>query len=107
MLQERLAALVQAHDAVTHGWLARENWLKQCLDLQLFNREADQLDASSSAHEAFLDVSDLGTSLDEVNALEKRHHDLEKTLAAQDDRLQAFNDVADKLVAKKHYDSNK
>lgn len=107
VLQERLTALVKAHEAVSRGWDERENWLKQCLDLQLFNKDADQLDASSSSHEAILQVSDLGNSLDEVKALEKRHHDLEKTLAAQDDRFVAFNDITDKLLAKKHYDSEK
>lgn len=105
VLEERLAALVQSHEAVSRGWLEKENWLKQCLDLQLFNKDADQLDASSSSHEAILQVSDLGSSLDEVKALEKRHRDLEKTLAAQDDRFIAFNEVTDKLLAKKHYDS--
>jgi len=107
LIEESLGKLIRAHDDITRGSLERENWLKQCLDLQLFNREADQLDASTSAHEAVLGHCDLGNSLDEVKALEKRHRDLEKTLAAQDERFQAFNDVADKLVSKRHYDADK
>lgn len=33
------------------------------MDLQLFNREADQIDAATSSHETFLDYKDLGVSV--------------------------------------------
>lgn len=61
-IQERLTKLSTEHEVLRRGWIEKENWLKQCLDLQVFNKEADQIDASSSAHEAFLDFSDLGVS---------------------------------------------
>ncbi|KAK6641322.1 hypothetical protein RUM44_013031 [Polyplax serrata] len=44
-------------------------------------------------------------SLDDVKAAEKRHLDLENTLAAQDEKLQSFSDFADILISKQHYDS--
>ena len=43
--------------------------------------------------------------MDDVQALLKRHDDFENTLFAQDDRLKAFSDIADKLIAANHYDS--
>jgi len=42
-----------------------------------------------------------------VEALQKRHDDFENSLAAQDERLKAFSEAADKLIAVKHYDSKK
>lgn len=41
---------------------ARDGLLKEQLDLQLFNREAERIDATTKGHEAFLDYTDLGVS---------------------------------------------
>jgi spectrin beta len=43
-------------------------------------------------------------SLDDVEALIKRHEDFENTLFAQDERLKAFSELADKLIGAGHYD---
>lgn len=43
-------------------------------------------------------------SLDDVEALLKRHEDFENTLYAQDERIKAFNEMANKLIASNHYD---
>lgn len=44
-------------------------------------------------------------SLDDVEALMKRHEDFENTLYAQDERLKSFSELADKLIGAGHYDS--
>jgi spectrin beta len=44
-------------------------------------------------------------SLDDVEALQKRHEDFENSLAVQDERLKSFSEAADKLIAVNHYDS--
>jgi spectrin beta len=44
-------------------------------------------------------------SLDDVEALIKRHEDFESTLCAQDERLKAFSELADKLIKAGHYGS--
>ncbi|RZF42143.1 hypothetical protein LSTR_LSTR016934, partial [Laodelphax striatellus] len=44
-------------------------------------------------------------SIDDVEALLKRHEDFENMLYAQDERLKAFGEAADKLIALGHYDS--
>ena len=65
---------------------------------------------------AFTFTSSIGTlsfpffpqsSLDDVEALQKRHDDFENSLAAQDERLKSFSEAADKLIAAKHYDTKK
>lgn len=105
-VSERLDKLHGLYQAVISDWLAKEARLQQCLELQQFNREADQIEATTSSHEAFLDFTDLGESLDDVEALLKQHEKFENTLQAQDDRLKAFSDTADKLIAQNHYDTD-
>ncbi|OAD53242.1 Spectrin beta chain, brain 4 [Eufriesea mexicana] len=103
---ERLDKLHGLYQAVTSDWMAKEAWLQQCLELQQFNREADQIEATTSSHEAFLEFTELGESLDDVEGLLKQHEKFENTLHAQDDRLKAFSDTADKLIAQNHYDKD-
>ena len=103
-VRERLEKLSGLHQAVSSDWMAKDLWLKQCLELQQFNREADQIDATTSSHQAFLEFTNLGESLDDVEALLKQHEKFENTLHAQDDRLKAFSDTADKLIRQNHYD---
>ncbi|CAL1674075.1 unnamed protein product [Lasius platythorax] len=105
-VRERLDKLNGLYPAVMANWTTKEEWLRQCLELQQFNREADQIEATSSSHEAFLEFTDLGESLDDVEALLKQHEKFENTLHAQDDRLKAFSDTADKLIAQNHYDKD-
>lgn len=91
----------------------------------MFNKEADNIDAATSSHQAFLEFNNLGVSLnfsvsplltyliyfhlqeslDEVETLLKQHRAFVNTLNAQDERLNAFNDGADALIAAQHYDS--
>jgi len=59
---EQLELLNAEHQAVRRGWVEKDDWLRQCLDLQLLNREADQIEASTSSHEVFLANTDLGVS---------------------------------------------
>ena len=59
---ERLELLNAEHQAVMHGWVEKGDWLWQCWDLQLLNREANQIEASTSSHEVFLANTELGVS---------------------------------------------
>ncbi|XP_050536729.1 spectrin beta chain, non-erythrocytic 5 isoform X2 [Daktulosphaira vitifoliae] len=91
---------------VMDEWSQKKEWNKQCLALQVFNKEADHIDAATSGSEMFLDYTDLGGSIDDVEALLKRHEDFENSLYAQDDRLKTFCEMANKLVSTDHYDKN-
>ncbi|KAK4313156.1 hypothetical protein Pmani_015473 [Petrolisthes manimaculis] len=104
-VKEKMAQLGEEQGAIHRGWQEKGDWLRQCMDLQLFNREADQIDAATSSHETFLEYKDLGGTLDDVEALLKRHDDFENTLMAQDERLRTFSEMADKLIAAEHYDA--
>jgi spectrin beta len=59
-VEKTLIELEEEEKAVRRGWQEKEDWLRQCRDLQVFEREADHLDSATSAHEAFLEFQDLG-----------------------------------------------
>ncbi|XP_039432326.1 spectrin beta chain, non-erythrocytic 1 isoform X2 [Culex pipiens pallens] len=102
---EMIQKLSAEQEAVQAGWLVKEKKLQQCIELQVFNREADKIDATTKSHEAYLEYADLGNSLDDVEAILKRHTDFENTLGAQDKILRNFSDGADKLIRNNHYDA--
>ncbi|XP_058824690.1 spectrin beta chain, non-erythrocytic 1 isoform X6 [Topomyia yanbarensis] len=102
---EMIKKLATEQEAVHVGWQVKEKKLQQCIELQIFNREADKIDATTKSHEAYLEYGDLGDSLDDVEAILKRHTDFENSLGAQDKILKNFSDGADKLIRNNHYDS--
>ncbi|XP_050079457.1 spectrin beta chain, non-erythrocytic 1 [Anopheles maculipalpis] len=99
-------AKLEAERQQLHGaWLSKEKKLQQCIELQIFNREADKIDATTKSHEAYLEYDDLGDSLDDVEAIMKRHIDFENSLGAQDKILKNFSEGADRLIRNNHYDA--
>ena len=75
-------------------------------DLQLFNREADQLDASTSAQAKLLENLDVGDNFPDVELSLKRHEDFSATLTAQEERVGAELEMVNRLVDAGHYSSN-
>lgn len=53
--------------------------------------------------ESFLQIRDLGDSLDAVESLLKKHEDFEKSLAAQEEKIHALDEFATKLIEGGHY----
>uniref|UniRef100_A0A336KQL4 CSON014177 protein n=1 Tax=Culicoides sonorensis TaxID=179676 RepID=A0A336KQL4_CULSO len=100
-----LEKLQKEQNEMRDAWRNKEQYLQQSVELQIFNREADKIDATTKSHEAFLDYIDLGSSLDDVEAILKRHNDFENTLGAQDKICKGFSEHADKLIQAGHYDS--
>ncbi|XP_059044966.1 spectrin alpha chain, non-erythrocytic 1 [Achroia grisella] len=100
---EKIKLLQDEQKALDKAWEEKEAYLKQLVQLQCFNREADQIDATSGAHEAYLEYKECGSSVDEAEALLKRHEELEARLAAQDERLAAFQTRAQDLERIPHY----
>ncbi|XP_063371372.1 spectrin beta chain [Cydia amplana] len=100
---DKINHLEAEQQAVKKGWEDKDGRLRELVELQAFNREADQIDASSGAHEAYLEYSQSGASVDEASALLKRHEELEARLSAQAERVQALRQRADKLVQRPHH----
>ena len=80
-------------------WQSKQEFFYQCLEFQLFMRDAEQADTWITKQESFLANDNLGESLDDVEALLKKHEDFEKSLAAQEEKAKYLEDSADKLVA--------
>ncbi|XP_072162112.1 spectrin alpha chain [Bemisia tabaci] len=102
-VKEKLVCLASEKTSLMQLWEERRVHYEQCYDLQLFYRDAEQADTWTAKQEAFLANTDLGDSLDSVEALMKKHEDFEKSLAAQEDKIKALDDFADKLIDGNHY----
>ncbi|XP_013777045.2 LOW QUALITY PROTEIN: spectrin beta chain, non-erythrocytic 1-like [Limulus polyphemus] len=104
-IQQTISQLQEEREAIHRGWEEKKDWLEQCLDLQMFNREADQIDSITNSHNNFLAYENLGTTLDDVESLVKRHENFLAKLQAQEDRLDKFSIMADKLIEARHQES--
>ena len=104
--EEKINSLSEERKAVLRGWQEKGDWLRQVRDLQLFNREADQLDASTSAHSKLLENIGIGDNLPDVEASLKRHEDFSATLTAQEERVGALVEMANRLVDAGHFSSD-
>ena len=60
---------------------------------QMFNREAEQAESWIAKREAFLASEDVGSSLDAVEALIKKHEDFDKSLQAQVSPFHSYSPV--------------
>ncbi|XP_035684923.1 spectrin alpha chain, non-erythrocytic 1-like isoform X29 [Branchiostoma floridae] len=105
-VKEKLVALANEKTSLLELWDERHVQYEQCLDLQLFYRDVEQAEAWMGKQEAFLANDDLGDSLDSVEALIKKQEDFEKSLAAQEEKINALNDFANKLIENNHYASD-
>ena len=59
-VKEKVKTLSQERDILNEAADQRRRQLKQCLELQLFYRDAEQVDATTANQEAFLANEDLG-----------------------------------------------
>ncbi|KAG8512815.1 Spectrin alpha chain, non-erythrocytic 1, partial [Galemys pyrenaicus] len=102
-VKEKLTVLSEERAALLELWELRRQQYEQCMDLQLFYRDTEQVDNWMSKQEAFLLNEDLGDSLDSVEALLKKHEDFEKSLSAQEEKITALDEFATKLIQNNHY----
>uniref|UniRef100_A0A8C4WXB9 Spectrin alpha, non-erythrocytic 1 n=1 Tax=Eptatretus burgeri TaxID=7764 RepID=A0A8C4WXB9_EPTBU len=102
-IREKLDMLGAERTSLLELWETRRQQYEQCMDLQLFNRDTEQVDNWMSKQEAFLLNDDLGDSLDSVESLLKKHEDFEKSLSAQEEKITALDEFATKLIQGEHY----
>uniref|UniRef100_UPI00358EF662 spectrin alpha chain, non-erythrocytic 1 isoform X2 n=1 Tax=Myxine glutinosa TaxID=7769 RepID=UPI00358EF662 len=102
-IREKLNVLGAERTSLLELWETRRQQYEQCMDLQLFNRDTEQVDNWMSKQEAFLLNDDLGDSLDSVESLLKKHEDFEKSLSAQEEKITALDEFATKLIQGGHY----
>lgn len=59
-LRKKLLDLQDDKAAIDDAWIRRNKQLQEWHSIQIFNREADQIDSVTSSHQAFLEFDDLG-----------------------------------------------
>uniref|UniRef100_A0A183IDZ9 Calponin-homology (CH) domain-containing protein n=1 Tax=Soboliphyme baturini TaxID=241478 RepID=A0A183IDZ9_9BILA len=99
-VQKTMQMLAADQNDVKQMWQSKQRHLEEMLDLQLFMREADRIDAATKGYQAFLDIKDVGDSVEAVEDLMKQRAEFDDKLCAQDDRVRNFNDVATALAKK-------
>ena len=102
-MEEKVNNLSEERKSVLRGWQEKGDFLRQVRDLQLFNREADRLDATTSAQIKLLDSISVGDNLPDVESSIKRHEDFAATIVAQEERVNAFKDLATQLSSAGHH----
>ena len=104
-IKEKLVSLVSEKSALLKLWEERRLQFNQCIELQVFLREAEQADGWMVKQEVcilpiptehmlnflqtFLASDELGDSLNGVEVLIKNHEDFEKTLVAWEEKFKA------------------
>uniref|UniRef100_A0A0N4ZQ51 Spectrin beta chain n=1 Tax=Parastrongyloides trichosuri TaxID=131310 RepID=A0A0N4ZQ51_PARTI len=102
----RCNELDNGYGKVKRLWDSKKYNIEKLMDFRLFMLEADRIDAVTKGHEAFLNIKDLGDSVEAVESLIKRHKDFESKLFAQEDRIKTFSNNADILIKDKHPESD-
>lgn len=114
VIGERMDQIRNEHNRLKQVWETKQAHFVQTYEFQLFMRDAEQADTWISKQESFLSNDNLGESLDDVEALIKKHEDFEKSLAAQEEKakfleesanrlIEAQNGLADEIERKKNY----
>ncbi|XP_024910886.1 spectrin beta chain, non-erythrocytic 5 isoform X2 [Cynoglossus semilaevis] len=94
---EKLDALQSEREKLRDHWKRKKSWLETIYLEQIFYRDVSSMDKTSSSQEVLLQNSTFGNTVDETEALIKRHEAFEKFLSSQDEKLAALKEVADRL----------
>ncbi|XP_052001180.1 spectrin beta chain, non-erythrocytic 5 [Xyrauchen texanus] len=104
-IKDALRNLEDAKAKLAQAWEDRKKTLDQALKLQIFLGYAEQSENWMSNREVFLINEDLGGSLSEVEALQRKHALFENSLEAQMEQVKEVDRYAQQLIQAKHYDS--
>uniref|UniRef100_A0A3Q3IUH0 Calponin-homology (CH) domain-containing protein n=1 Tax=Monopterus albus TaxID=43700 RepID=A0A3Q3IUH0_MONAL len=103
---EKLDALQAERDKVEEQWNKKQSWLETVHLEQVFYRDVDSLDKTSSSQEILLQNSTLGNTVDETEGLIKRHEAFEKLLSSQEEKLSSLKELAERLKAQLNRDKS-
>uniref|UniRef100_G3S8T8 Spectrin alpha chain, erythrocytic 1 n=1 Tax=Gorilla gorilla gorilla TaxID=9595 RepID=G3S8T8_GORGO len=101
-IEKKLQAVKLERDDLEKAWEQRKKILDQCLELQMFQGNCDQVESWMVARENSLRSDDKG-SLDSLEALMKKRDDLDKAITAQEGKITDLEHFAERLIADEHY----
>uniref|UniRef100_A0A8C4M2Y5 Spectrin beta chain n=1 Tax=Equus asinus asinus TaxID=83772 RepID=A0A8C4M2Y5_EQUAS len=90
MIQAQLDKLGTRKEEVSDKWDRHWEWLQQMLEVHQFAQEAVVADAWLTAQEPLLQSRELGSSVDEVEQLIRRHEAFRKAAAAWEERFSSL-----------------
>ncbi|XP_008275361.1 spectrin beta chain, non-erythrocytic 5 [Stegastes partitus] len=105
-IQKALKQLEDAKAGLDQAWLNRNTTLEQARTLQVFLASVEQCDGWLSNNEAFLSNQDLGSSVTEVETLQRKQLQFEEALEAQWEQLDRVDKLGQSMIQQKHYDAD-
>ncbi|XP_040455901.1 spectrin beta chain, non-erythrocytic 5 isoform X2 [Falco naumanni] len=96
-VQQKLQALLEEKENVYNEWKQKKEWLEKIHQEQMFYKDWDHLDMLLNSQEIYLKSSDLGSSVDEIEQLIRKHEAFEKLLASQDEKMMSLQEQASRL----------
>ncbi|XP_040854019.1 spectrin beta chain, non-erythrocytic 5-like [Ochotona curzoniae] len=96
-VQEGLHVLQKERDQVFQAWSCKQEWLQATQVEQFFIRACGRLEEVLVAQEASLRTSALGSSVEEVERLIRKHEVFQKLLTAQDMKEAALQEQLSRL----------
>ncbi|NWX12365.1 SPTN5 protein, partial [Aegotheles bennettii] len=96
-IQQKLQALLEEKKNVYNEWKQKKEWLEKIHQEQMFYKDWNHLDKLLNSQEIYLKSSDLGSSVDEIEQLIRKHEAFEKLLASQDEKMVSLQEQASKL----------
>jgi len=106
-LRQRLQALDDGWHELLQMWENRQQLLSQSLNLQMFLRDAKQAEVLLNQQDNFLSKEDVPTSVQAAENLIKRHEAFITTMDANDEKINAVLQFANRLMEENHYASEK
>ncbi|KAK6634026.1 hypothetical protein RUM44_004633 [Polyplax serrata] len=106
-LRERLKALKDGWEELHQMWENRQELLSQSLNVQMFNRDAKQAEVLLNQQEHVLSKDDTPANLEQAENLIKRHEAFLTTMEANDDKVNAVVQFANRLCDEGHFDTDK
>ncbi|KAK0154564.1 Spectrin beta chain, non-erythrocytic 5 [Merluccius polli] len=94
---DKLEALQREQRLLEEQWRSREQMLVLTQQEQIFYRDSDSLEHTTSTQEVLLQNSSLGDSVDETEVLIRRHDAFEKLLLSQEDKWVSVSTLAARL----------
>ncbi|XP_058516471.1 spectrin alpha chain, erythrocytic 1 [Ochotona princeps] len=101
-IEEKILEVRLQRENLEKAWEQRKKSLDQCLELQLFRGDCDKAESWMAARENILKSED-ASSLDSLEALMKKRDSLDKTIAAQEEKITQLEHFAERLIADDHY----
>ncbi|XP_061172689.1 spectrin beta chain, non-erythrocytic 5-like [Saccostrea echinata] len=104
-IEEKVKLVADTQDRLRKVWDEKRDFYDQLYDLHTFLRDAQQLDTISSSQEAYLASCEFGSTVDQVEALIRKHEAFDRVLEVQEDKLEALSANGLNMVEEGHFEA--